>query len=248
MTTHSSILAWRILWTEEPGELQSMGSQRAGYDWATNIFTLTIYRIYRPQYMPGIRASCLIFRASCKMKMWGPLFKILSTISRQWEQSTKPKPRALLSTGPHLRNVLTRHFSFQYMLIWLCWVLVAACRVFSWGMWALSCSMWDLVPWPGIKLGTPALGAWSLSHWTSREVPARHFSKSLSEVHALFPSLLPDSHSMSCLQTKKMDVVACQGLQRDPIPAQGPSPREPALRAVYSQAPHCASCLSRHVA
>ena len=28
MATHSSILAWRILWTEEPGRLQSMGSQR----------------------------------------------------------------------------------------------------------------------------------------------------------------------------------------------------------------------------
>ena len=28
MATHSSILAWRILWTEEPGELQSMGSHR----------------------------------------------------------------------------------------------------------------------------------------------------------------------------------------------------------------------------
>ena len=28
MATHSSILAWRIPWTEEPGELQSMGSQR----------------------------------------------------------------------------------------------------------------------------------------------------------------------------------------------------------------------------
>ena len=32
MATHSSILAWRILWTEEPGELQSMGSQRVGLD------------------------------------------------------------------------------------------------------------------------------------------------------------------------------------------------------------------------
>ena len=29
---HSSILAWRILWTEEPGRLQSMGSQRVGHD------------------------------------------------------------------------------------------------------------------------------------------------------------------------------------------------------------------------
>ena len=30
MATHSSILAWKILWTEEPGGLQSMGSQRVG--------------------------------------------------------------------------------------------------------------------------------------------------------------------------------------------------------------------------
>ena len=32
MTTHSSILAWRIPWTEEPGELQSMGSQRVRHE------------------------------------------------------------------------------------------------------------------------------------------------------------------------------------------------------------------------
>ena len=32
MATHSSILAWRILWTEEPGRLQSTGSQRVGRD------------------------------------------------------------------------------------------------------------------------------------------------------------------------------------------------------------------------
>ena len=32
MATHFSILAWRIPWTEEPGGLQSMGSQRVGYN------------------------------------------------------------------------------------------------------------------------------------------------------------------------------------------------------------------------
>ena len=36
MATHSSILAWRIPWMEEPGRLQSMGSQRVGHDWATS--------------------------------------------------------------------------------------------------------------------------------------------------------------------------------------------------------------------
>ena len=35
METHSSILAWRIPWTEKPGRLQSMGSQRFGHDWVT---------------------------------------------------------------------------------------------------------------------------------------------------------------------------------------------------------------------
>ena len=32
MATHSSVLAWRIPWTEEPSRLQSMGSQRVGHD------------------------------------------------------------------------------------------------------------------------------------------------------------------------------------------------------------------------
>ena len=35
----------------------------------------------------------------------------------------------------------------------------------------LSYHTWDLVPWPGIEPGPPALGAQSLSHWTTREVP-----------------------------------------------------------------------------
>ena len=35
MATHSCILAWRVSWTEEPGRLQSMGSQRVGHDRAT---------------------------------------------------------------------------------------------------------------------------------------------------------------------------------------------------------------------
>jgi len=39
MVTHSSILAWRIPWTEEPGGLQSMGSQRVGHNLVTNTFT-----------------------------------------------------------------------------------------------------------------------------------------------------------------------------------------------------------------
>ena len=39
MATYSSILAWRTPWTEEPGGLQSSGSQRVGHAWATNTHT-----------------------------------------------------------------------------------------------------------------------------------------------------------------------------------------------------------------
>ena len=35
MATHSSILAWKIPWTEDPGGLQSMGLQTAGHDWVS---------------------------------------------------------------------------------------------------------------------------------------------------------------------------------------------------------------------
>ena len=45
MVTHSSILAWRIQWTEKPGGLQSTGWQRVRYNWATSLslsFLLTL--------------------------------------------------------------------------------------------------------------------------------------------------------------------------------------------------------------
>ena len=46
MTTHSSTLAWKIPWTEKPGRLQSMGSQRVRHDWARSFTHLgSSYRI-----------------------------------------------------------------------------------------------------------------------------------------------------------------------------------------------------------
>ena len=43
--THSRILAWRIPWTQEPGGLQSMGSQRGRHDWVTNTFKIGILMV-----------------------------------------------------------------------------------------------------------------------------------------------------------------------------------------------------------
>ena len=44
MAIYSSTLAWKIPWTEEPGRLQSMGSQRVRHDWATSL-PLSLYTI-----------------------------------------------------------------------------------------------------------------------------------------------------------------------------------------------------------
>ena len=43
MATHSSILAWRIPWTKEPGGLQSLGSQRVRHDWATSLYFTSLH-------------------------------------------------------------------------------------------------------------------------------------------------------------------------------------------------------------
>ena len=46
IATHARILAWRIPWTEEPGGLQSAGSQRVGHDWVTK-HSIPIYNSHR---------------------------------------------------------------------------------------------------------------------------------------------------------------------------------------------------------
>ena len=43
MAPHSSTLAWKIPWTEEPGGLQSMGSWRVGHNWATSLSIFTFH-------------------------------------------------------------------------------------------------------------------------------------------------------------------------------------------------------------
>ena len=58
MASHSSTLAWKIPWMEEPGRLQSMGSLRVGYDWVTSLSLFTLMHWRRkwqptPVFLPG---------------------------------------------------------------------------------------------------------------------------------------------------------------------------------------------------
>ena len=88
MATHSSILAWRIPWTEQPGGLQSMGSQRVRHDWAANTSTF-IYMcvcvcvhcsLLTLTLSPGFYFSCACM-LSCFNHVW--LFVTLWTVAHQ---------------------------------------------------------------------------------------------------------------------------------------------------------------------
>ena len=90
-------------------------------------------------------------------------------------------------------------------LLWYTWssVFVAAWGTFSCGirtlsynMWALSCGVWNLVPWPGIKPSPPGLGAWGVTHWNTRKVC---FSDVESASHTWDKSHLEVVYNYSCL-------------------------------------------------
>ena len=57
MATHSSTLAWKIPWMEEPGRLQSMGSLRVGQDWVTSLSLFTFMHWRRKWQL--LQRSCL---------------------------------------------------------------------------------------------------------------------------------------------------------------------------------------------
>ena len=52
MATHSSILAWRIPWTEKPGRLQFMGVAKSRHDWAT---TTSVYKVHKWSWLESLR-------------------------------------------------------------------------------------------------------------------------------------------------------------------------------------------------
>ena len=66
MATHSSISAWEIPWTEEPGGLQSMGSQRAGRDWAhTHTWLSSLFLAYHICFSTAIDSTALRNQGAC---------------------------------------------------------------------------------------------------------------------------------------------------------------------------------------
>ena len=73
MAPHSSTLAWKIPWMEEPGRLQSMGSLRVRHDWATSLSLFTFMHWRRkwqpsPVFLPGESQG---WRSLVGCHLWG---------------------------------------------------------------------------------------------------------------------------------------------------------------------------------
>ena len=62
MATHSSILAWRIPWTEKPGGLQSMGSRRVEHDWVTSLSLMNSVFCTSTLFPPLLQEEVVISR------------------------------------------------------------------------------------------------------------------------------------------------------------------------------------------
>ena len=95
MAPHSSTLAWKILWTEEPGGLQSVGSLRVGHDWTTShsLFTFMHWRrkwqptpVFLPGDSQGRGVSWAAVYGVAQSRTW---LKWLS--SSKWEENLRKK-------------------------------------------------------------------------------------------------------------------------------------------------------------
>ena len=79
MATHSSTLAWKIPWMEEPGRLQSTGLQRVRHDWATSLSLFTFMHWRRrwqptPVFLPGESQG---WGSLVGCHLWGRIFKTM---------------------------------------------------------------------------------------------------------------------------------------------------------------------------
>ena len=106
MAAHSSILAWRVSWMEEPGTLQSMGLQRVGHDSATNTYLLTYtynkrvtdYNLHMCvcmlSHLSHVQLSVILWMVTCQASL-------SMEFSRQedWNGLPRPPPGDLPNTG-----------------------------------------------------------------------------------------------------------------------------------------------------
>ena len=89
---HSSSLAWKIPWMEEPGRLQSMGSLRIRHDWATSLWLFTFMHWRRkwqptPVFLPGESQG---WGSLVGCRLWGRTELDMTEVTQQQQQQQQP--------------------------------------------------------------------------------------------------------------------------------------------------------------
>ena len=149
---HSTILAWKIPWTEEPGRLQSIGSQRVGPDWATehtHTHTHTRARAIKQREGPGV----MDMFCWCDLQQNREFIDLTLTAS-SWFNRKIPDYNGKSST---CRFMVLLLFSFFFFLIF--WRQLG-------GVWDFSSLTrgWTLTPFSG------STEPWSLDNQGSPQV------------------------------------------------------------------------------
>ena len=138
MATHSSTLAWRIPWMEEPGRLQSMRLQRVGHDWATSL-SLSVIQVQYPVFLHILSSTGAQHRDGWNLMAarWWVFFSFLSFLRVHqltldgynhrwlWHPWWLWHPCLLI-----WQEIL--HFSYTYVYIFLIFILFKEAEYIHW--------------------------------------------------------------------------------------------------------------------
>ena len=100
---HSSIIAWRIPWTDEPGGLQCMGSQRVRHDWGTNSFTFR-------------KVTRVILLLVSKMWVLG-MVSVSSAFGAGMKELYRECRKVLGSFGGHFKSTITGSYNNKAWIV-----------------------------------------------------------------------------------------------------------------------------------
>ena len=109
MAPHSSTLAWKIPWTEEPGRLQSMGSLRVRHNWVTSLSFFTFMHWRRkwqptPGFLPG-ESQGQGSLVGCRL--WGRTESDTTEVTQQQQQQRKRCHYPQTGYGKHFTTTFT---------------------------------------------------------------------------------------------------------------------------------------------
>ena len=165
MATYSSILTWEIQWTEKPGGLQPMGSQRVRHDWVTKQQKCHLYVLsWLTCHLWGIRRSennilrkrGLGFELTLNVPLESRL--LLSHVSRVQLRATPP--------GSPIPGILQART--------LEWVAISFSNAWKWKVKVkpLSCVQLLATPWTAAYQAPPSMGFSRQGDWSGLPVPS----------------------------------------------------------------------------